>query len=161
MGGGGLSTSGAGGAVLKIRALLIGAMLAAWMGPAGAAEIEEARADTAREVRSPRGAMLRSLAVPGWGQFYNGRYVKGCVIAAAEVGSAVAFFVRRHYLEQEQVDGTTSRRNVFLLTTIAAILYSMGDAYVDAHLDAVDWGEVEAGVSEKGMEVRAFLKVRF
>ncbi len=28
------------------------------------------------EARSPRGALLRSLAVPGWGQVYNGDYLK-------------------------------------------------------------------------------------
>ena len=104
--------------------------------------------------------MLRSLALPGWGQFHNGRVIKGGMIAAAEVGSAVAFFVRRHQVGENLEDGTT-RRNLYLFTTIGIVFYSMVDAYVDAHLDGVDWGKVEVGAGEEGMGVRARVELRF
>jgi hypothetical protein len=34
--------------------------------------------------RSPMGALLRSIVAPGWGQFYNHKYIKGAVICGAE-----------------------------------------------------------------------------
>jgi hypothetical protein len=90
--------------------------------------------------------MLRSLALPGWGQFYNRRPVKGALIAAAETASAAAFFVRRRQLADEVVPaGQAPKRNLFLLTTIGVLFYSAVDAFVDAHLDGVNWGAVRAG----------------
>ena len=37
---------------------------------------------------------------------------------------------------------------------------SMADAYVDAHLDSVDWGKVEVGSDENG-EMMVKLNFRF
>ncbi len=97
--------------------------------------VDSARVDSAESGRSPTGAMLRSLALPGWGQFYNGKYIKGSLFAVAEIGSVVAFFVRRNQIEDETLPGMRKERNVYFFTTIGAILFSLGDAYVDAHLD--------------------------
>ena len=148
----------------KWAVLAVAILIGVWSGPSGA-EVEEARVDTAqvdtaRSVTSPRRAMLRSLALPGWGQFHNGRYIKGSIIAAAEVGSAVAFFVRRHQIGDDPEDGTR-RRNLYLFTTLGIVFYSMVDAFVDAHLDGVDWGTVEVGKGEGGVEVRARVDLRF
>lgn len=41
---------------------------------------------------SPRGALVRSLAVPGWGQIYNGQYLKAPIVVgvlATLVGASV------------------------------------------------------------------------
>ncbi len=122
--------------------------------PSWAQETETAGADTTRHVRSPTGAMLRSLALPGWGQFYNGRAVKGGVIATAEVGSAVAFFVDRFR------NGGTSNRNPFLISTFAILFYSVADAYVDAHLDAVVWIDVEDSAQSR-MKMKLRLGMKF
>ncbi len=140
--------------------LLLAALTVAWSGSCKADETAGAQPDTTKSVSSPRKAMLRSLALPGWGQFHNGRFVKGTMIAAAEVGSAVAFFVRRHQIGDGPEDGT-ERRNLYLFTTIGIVFYSMVDAYVDAHLDGVDWGAVEVGRGEGGVEVRGRVEVRF
>ena len=102
--------------------------------------------------------MLRSLALPGWGQFYNGKHFKGSLIAAAEVGSVAAFFVRRDQIRRDTPPGVAHERNVFFFTTIGVILYSMGDAYVDAHLDAVDWSEIDVGATERGLEARIVIR---
>ena len=147
--------------MLRILAVIAGTMLACWAGTAWAADVEPAASDTTRQVRSPKGAMLRSLALPGWGQFYNGRVVKGGIVAAAEVGSAAAFFVRRRRIDREAEADATERRNVYFFTTIGAVLYSMIDAYVDAHLDAVDWGGVQVEPGDAGGEMRVVLRVRF
>jgi hypothetical protein len=108
-----------------------------------AAEVE---ADSSKAVNIPRRAMLRSLALPGWGQFYNKKKIKGSVIAAAEIGSTVAYFVKRDRLRSL----ASAERNVYFFSTIAIVLYSMGDAYVDAYLNGVNWAEVEIGVGNEG-----------
>lgn len=129
-----------------------------WCGQAGAGDAQPALRDTLRQKRSPTGAMWRSLALPGWGQFYNRHPFKGGIIAVAETGSVAAFFVRRRQIQRQAQPGF--RRNVFLHTTIGIVLYSMVDAYVDAYLDAVDWdATVRAGPN--GMEAVLALKVRF
>ena len=131
-----------------------------WGGASGAvgAEEEIAKADVdSTAERFPQGAMIRSLALPGWGQFYNGRPIKGSLIAAVEVGSAVAFFVRRDQLKSS----FRSTRNVFLFSTIGIALLSMADAYVDAHLDGVDWGEMKLGRDEGGWRLIPGIRVRF
>ena len=153
---GGLSTLVAGGVVFGIIAIIT-VLISGGVRPASGAEAD---ADTTA-VPSPRGAMVRSLVLPGWGQFYNRRKVKGVVIAAAEVGSAVAFFVRRNDLRKNRIPGQASERNVFLFTTLGVIFYSMVDAYVDAHLDGVAWGEIEADLRRKEKVLRVILRVRF
>jgi hypothetical protein len=94
--------------------------------------------------KSPTKAMARSLALPGWGQFYNGKKFKGTLVAAVEVGSAVAFFIRRYQINKEvEVVGQPPKRNLFLLSTIGVVFYSVVDAFVDAHLDGFDWGQLK------------------
>ena len=138
-----------------VSVLCTAILLAALGAEAGAVgELDSTRTDTAGVGRSPRGAMLRSLALPGWGQFYNGKHIKSGLFAAAEIGSVVAFFVRRDQINREATPGIRRKRNIYLFTTIGAVLLSMGDAYVDAHLDAVDWGEIDVGASERGMVAR-------
>lgn len=111
--------------------------------PIGAAE---GQTDSTQVVNVPRRAMLRSLALPGWGQFYNKKKIKGSVIAAAEIGSVVAYFVKRDRLRSV----ASAERNVYFFSTIGIVLYSMADAYVDAYLDGVNWAEVEVGVGNEG-----------
>ena len=103
-----------------------------------------------------RGAVLRSVVLPGWGQFYNGKHVKGSVIATAEVASAIAWVVRREQIKDRGIQA----RNIYLFSTIGIVLYSIADAYVDAHLSRVDWAEIEAGVDENGA-AKLRLKVAF
>jgi hypothetical protein len=44
---------------------------------------------------SPRGAVLRAFALPGWGQFYTGHTVRGFLYGSAEVAFATAGFLRQ------------------------------------------------------------------
>jgi hypothetical protein len=109
----------------------------------------------ARERRSPTVAVWRSFAVPGWGQIYNGKYVKAGTIMAAEAGTlAVAvsnYITARRYLREARAAGTRvikeekfNRYNDYVVETefwgwvfVGVLAYSMMDAYVDAHL--ADW----------------------
>lgn len=101
------------------------------------------------DLRSPRTAMLLSLFIPGAGQFYNESYWKGGIIAAAEVTLA-SLAVREHLLltkvsadlqsslpdsiKENLLTDYKDRRNAFAFLAGVAIIYSLSDAYVDAHM---------------------------
>lgn len=135
----------------KPSIFVLGFLVCVLVCPAGAVD---GQVDSTKAVNVPRRAMLRSLVLPGWGQFYNGKKIKGSVIGALEIGSAVAYFVRRDQLQK----AGSSERNVYFFSTIGIVLYSMADAYVDAYLGKVDWAEVEAGIEADGA---AKLQVKF
>ncbi len=114
---------------------------------------QEAQPDSTQQVvpKSPSGAALRSLALPAWGQFYNEKKIKGSILAAAEVGSVVAYFVRRDQLNDKFVPpGARGSRNEFVFVIAGVIFYNVVDAFVDAHLDVVDWGELSVGETTRG-----------
>jgi hypothetical protein len=71
------------------------------------------------------------MLLTGWGQFYNGRPIKGGVVAAAQAASVAGIVVRGRQVRREPAG---SGRNVFVFTTLGLVFYSAVDAYVDAHL---------------------------
>jgi hypothetical protein len=91
---------------------------------------------------SPKSAMLRSLFVPGWGQWSNGKKTKAVLAFALETGIvATSIYWNRRanrtaspLLREQYLD----YRNNGYWFLAAAILLSMGDAYVDAHLSGFD-----------------------
>lgn len=103
--------------------------------------------------RSPGGALLRSLALPGWGQLYNKKYFKAVIIAGGEgvlLGTALVEWKRAADAKKDLSQPASIRledyrlhvnnRNLFLWLYAAATVFSMLDAYVDAHLSQ-DTGE--------------------
>ncbi len=82
--------------------------------------------------------MLRSLAVPGWGQWYNEKKLKAAVVFAAELGITINSVVQNQWLKQSETDLEKeyylNNRNLSNWALAAVILVSMLDAYVDAHL---------------------------
>jgi hypothetical protein len=48
-----------------------------------------------RLARSPRGAVLRAFALPGWGQFYTGHPIRGFLYGGAEVAFATLGVLRQ------------------------------------------------------------------
>lgn len=113
------------------------------------------------EVKDPTGAMLRSVFVPGWGQFYNGKWLKGTIIAGAEVGLITNAIVLHQYMKAADTeydkDFYWDNRNLSLWWLGATILYSMADAYVDAHLSDFDAGpELSLQHRVKTMRVTGF-----
>ena len=105
--------------------------------PAGAAEAEtdSTRTDT---LPSAHGALLRSAAVPGWGQFYNGRPVKGLFFGAASATALTSVVVEHRRIRSaptpEAHQDRTARRNSRLLYLALSVALAAIDAYVDAHL---------------------------
>ena len=108
--------------------------------------------DTLLKNKSPMGALLRSVVFPGWGQFYNRKYLKGLVVFGAETTfitlAAIEWsrmnthkrnfqnpdYYPDRYWEFEQFEFYEDRRNLFLWITAGIVFLSMFDAYVDAHL---------------------------
>ncbi len=106
---------------------------------------------------APTWVMLRSLAIPGWGQATNGAWWKAVLVAGVE-----GAFLERLRFEDRMVDEFDARagsaaqgslerarfeaaaerhremRRDFTWWTCVAIALSMGDAYVDAHLKGFD-----------------------
>ena len=98
--------------------------------------------------------VFRAKLVPGWGQVYNEKKIKGALVAAAEISSIVAFFMRRDQINSEIVPvGQPPKRNLYLLTTIGIVFYSVVDAFVDAHLDDFDWGQLSYKPEERLLSV--------
>ncbi|MGH8004300.1 MAG: DUF5683 domain-containing protein [Limisphaerales bacterium] len=104
-------------------------------------------------LRSPSGALLRSLAIPGWGQVYNKKYFKALIVAGGQgvlLGTAIVEWRRASDAKNdaglplaerlEDYRLHTNNRNMLLWLYAAATVVSMLDAYVDAHLSQ-DTGE--------------------
>ncbi len=87
-------------------------------------------------LRSPTAAALRSAVLPGWGQWYNGAYVKGVILGLITLGATANTAYR--YLRMREAgsyshDLTTSFLGALILN-ITAWGYTVADAFVDAYL---------------------------
>lgn len=93
-------------------------------------------------VKSPTGAMIRSIIIPGWGQWYNQKKFKALLIFGTEVG----LLSNSIYLNQKYRASTTdwdrefyiNNRNLSTWWLVGTILFSVADAFVDAHLFKFD-----------------------
>ena len=109
------------------------------------------------ETPNPTGALLRSAFVPGWGQFYNKKYIKATIIAGIEIYLINGVYTHwrdadRHKtnfqgadddpdyqaLEFSRYESALDKRGTFTWFLVATVFYSMFDAYVDAHLSNFD-----------------------
>jgi len=118
-------------------------------------------ADTSLTYKSPTGALFRSVAFPGWGQFYNDKYLKSLAVFGTETTfitlAAIEWRRRNEHKrkfqdlpqghpdkdwEFEQFRFYEDQRNLFLWITGGIVFLSMFDAYVDAHLYNFDKEEV-------------------
>jgi hypothetical protein len=128
----------------------------------------QAGADTLRKI-TPGGAWLRSTVLPGWGQVYAGRPLKGIAVGLTE-----AWFVRllvrasgevkdlvairdstpagpaRLAIENE-LELWRSERRRWIGWVLGTWIFAMVDAYVDAHLFYFDMEEPDFGVPGIGM----------
>jgi len=122
--------------------------------------------DRSKPKKSTTGAVFRSMAVPGWGQFYNESYYKAVAFAVIE-GFQIDGIIRMNDkmnaskkvdFHPEQYEDETlrlraqasndstgqkiisyrERRNKTIWFFVGAVLLSMGDAYVDAQLFGID-----------------------
>jgi hypothetical protein len=123
--------------------------------------------------------MMRSLAVPAWGQATNGQSIKALIVAAGEGYLLYHLFTheRERRDAKDKITGDPDRaahwesraeyhrerRNDFTWWSAFAIALSMGDAYVDAHLRYVDveFKARDAGENEDMLEIRLSLEWPF
>lgn len=116
------------------------------MMPATPAPIDTARLLSDQPVKSPWGAFLRSAILPGWGQFYNERYVKGVLVFSVNA-LLVSQIIHNHNRWEETRDRSYfNRRNDFYWYFGVAYLLNLADAYVDAYLFGFDEA-MQIGVS--------------
>lgn len=94
---------------------------------------------------SPTGAALRSLVFPGWGQIYARQPLKAVIYSGIEQGFIYGVY-RQHKLYQYYESRDNKRladvykndRNRMAWYLAAAIILSVMDAFVDAHLYGFD-----------------------
>lgn len=124
----------------------------------------EVGADSTRtdSLPSTHGALLRSAVLPGWGQFYNGRPVKGLFFGAASATALTAVAIEHRRIRSaptpEEHQDRTARRNGRLLYFALSVALAAIDAYVDAHL--ADFGAVQSGLSVEMWRGRAWLRLK-
>ena len=129
--------------------------------PACATEVE---ADSTRtdSLPSTHGALLRSAVLPGWGQFYNGRPVKGLFFGAASATALTAVAIEHRRIRSaptpEEHQDRTARRNGRLLYFALSVALAAIDAYVDAHL--ADFGAVQSGLSVEMWRDKAWIRLK-
>jgi hypothetical protein len=131
-------------------ALVATLLLALWAtGAAAAADPPGAKGgeppDSARHLPSPFSVMLRSAAVPGWGQITNHKLIKAVVVVGGE-GLLIYKALGEYHKEQDASDmgdDLSKERHYnlkvnYIWWAIAVHLLQMADAYVDAHLASFD-----------------------
>jgi hypothetical protein len=145
-----------------------------------------AHADSLPHRSKPFTVMLRSAAVPGWGQVYNHKYLKAGIVIAGQ-GFLAYQALQELKLENQAIDrqgailagggdigdpaylqaqrDQETHRNVkinWIWWGIAAHLLSMMDAYVDAHLASfdADFGPSDSAVTPTQEKPRLTLAYR-
>ena len=90
--------------------------------------------------KSPQTAAIRSFVFPGGGQYYNGQPIKGAVLSAFGVASAVLYMdFSEKYKNSEGVSQSDKKnflhqRNRYGWWIIIVYIYGLLDAVVEAHL---------------------------
>jgi len=105
--------------------------------------VHGAQADSSAVLeKSPSGAVWRSALVPGWGQWYTEHRWKAALVAGAELFLAGAVVYEHEQVYRSatpsEADRHRDRRASFVLWFIGTFVYSLLDAYVDAHLYGLD-----------------------
>ena len=93
-----------------------------------------------KPLKSPWGAVTRSAILPGWGQIYNGKYLKACICFAV-----VFDFTRKVYSYNQRYQ-KSNRNNKSLLERRVinswylglSYLLTLVDSFVDAYLYKFD-----------------------
>lgn len=98
--------------------------------------------------KSPRGAMVRSVLLPGWGQVYTGHPWRGVAVCSVEAALLAMTWRERRAADREfeawertadaasldEYDRRMGRADEILGFAIGVFLLNIADAYVSAHL---------------------------
>ena len=106
-------------------------------------------------IKNPRQAFLFSL-VPGGGQFYNQKYIKGSLVMGLETLALYSWLenskIYKNYDSEEyslRQNRYLEKRNKYAWWVIFLYFYSMIDAMVDAHLSPFD-DIMSTSIEDKG-----------
>jgi hypothetical protein len=112
----------------------------------------EAQVKDNEDLPSPRGAFLRSLAVPGWGHYYaeNDNWNRGKYHLAGEVVLVLSYFglnARADYLENDYYTFAGAKANTNLSGKSREYIIAVGNydnltSYNDAQLRTRNWDQV-------------------
>lgn len=106
-----------------------------------------APADTAallsdQPIKSPTGAMLRSVVLPGWGQLYNESRLKagGALLANGALIGSIFYYDDRRQKEADPLkrNSLKDRRDSLIWIWGLTYLLTIADAYVGAYLFGFD-----------------------
>ena len=101
------------------------------------------------QYKSPKGAMIRSAILPGWGQVYNNKFLKALVYMGGEVYFVIKYIelddelknlridfekTGQVLINQKDLEDKEHERNGWGWFFTAGYLLAIGDAFVDAHL---------------------------
>ena len=107
-------------------------------------EEEEETEETGFSAWTPTNAMLRSLMLPGWGQFFNEQYTKGYIFAGTEVvllSTSLMLYSQANSAYNDYENGTASyddyskkldNTNMVVGVFAAVWIYNVIDAYINA-----------------------------
>jgi len=115
--------------------------------------------------KSTTGAVFRSLAVPGWGQFYNESYVKSAAFFVTEVLFIIGTSRYNDQMQaakkagnhtEERLFRSSRNKNIWWLAGLKIL--SLGDAYVDAQLFEIDISPSLTPESSDGIQIGATIR---
>ena len=93
-------------------------------------------------LKSPRGAVFRSMLIPGWGQWYNEKRLKAIFTLGLNGALAAgSIHYHRRWSDEPAVNpnkGLRNRRNTYNWFLGLTYLLTIADAYVDAYLFKFD-----------------------
>lgn len=117
-----------------------------------------------KSLPSPKGAMVRSIIFPGWGQWYNGKKIKAGLVFLTETGiiGGAIFWQNKKQNAQNPIDEEfyLDNRNLAFWYLGGAILLSLADAYVDAHLAGFDVSP-DLGLNKDDFSVKLEFRYNF
>lgn len=90
------------------------------------------------QIKSPIGAAVRSLLIPGLGQIYNGKKAKALLAAAGEGILIYSIYNNNKKFNDTKEVKYRKRRNTLQWWFIFVLGLSAVDAYVDAYLERFD-----------------------
>lgn len=86
--------------------------------------------------KKPALALAFSAVIPGGGQYYNGKWFKGLIFSAAELGLVYGAVINYSSYSQDALTNANDLEYAKYFTWFGAAVYvySLMDAFVDAHL---------------------------
>ena len=98
------------------------------------------------KVRDPKIAWKLSV-VPGFGQMYNGEYIKALGFISAE------YYAINNFIDYNSKKNKIELRNTYAWWVLGLFVWNMLDAYVDAHLSTFPIKKLESNVNSDSLKI--------